>query len=59
MVFCQATRRSNISRVDATRSSAGSSTQRSGGRFAASQPRNSLRNASCSGAYSKFIDQSP
>ncbi len=37
IVFCQATRRSNISRVDATRSSAGSSTQRSGGRFASSQ----------------------
>ena len=59
MVFCQTTRRSNISRVDATRSSAGSSTQRSDGRFAASQPRNSLRNASCSGAYSKSMVYSP
>ena len=56
IAFCHATRRSNISRLDATRSSTGSSTRRSAGRVAASHERNALRNASCSGAYSKFID---
>jgi hypothetical protein len=55
IVFCQATRRSNISRVEATRSSAGSSTHRSGGRFRSSHARNSFRKLSCSGAYSKSM----
>src|SRR5947199_1622578 len=55
IVFCHATRRSNISRLDATRSSTGSSTRRSAGRCAARKARNSLRNASCSGAYSKSM----
>src|SRR6267142_6345970 len=55
MAFCQAQRRSKTSRVDATRSSAGSSTRRSCGRLAASQPRNSLRNASCSAVYVKSM----
>src|SRR5688500_15240374 len=55
IVFCHARRRSNVSRSLATRSSAASSRQRSGGRLAASQPRSCLRNASCSGAYSKSI----
>src|SRR2546427_3561871 len=55
IVFCHATRRSNISRLDATRSSTGSSTRRSAGRCAPRKARNSLRNASCSGAYSKSM----
>src|SRR5919108_4113156 len=59
IAFCQAQRRSNPSRSDATRSSTGSSTTRSGGRLAASQPRNSLRNASCSGVYSKSMVSEP
>src|SRR2546421_6712595 len=56
IVFCHARRRSNVSRSDATRSSAGSSRQRSAGRFAASQPRSSVRNASWAGENSKSID---
>src|SRR5690242_15122199 len=55
IVFCQAQRRSNVARSGATRSSAGSSTHRSRGRFAASQLRNPWRNASCSGVYSKSM----
>src|SRR5207245_2965943 len=55
MAFCHAQRRSNVARSGATRSSAGAATQRSRGRFAASQLRNSLRNASCSGEYSKSM----
>ena len=46
--FCHATRRSNVSRSGATRSSCGSSTRRSVGRFAASHSRISRRKASCS-----------
>src|SRR5439155_599172 len=58
IAFCHATRRSNIARVEATRSSTGSSTRSSAGRFAASQPRNSLRNVSCSSVYSKSMGPS-
>src|SRR3989449_4717803 len=59
MVFCQARRRSKVSRSEATRSSAGSSRHSSGGRGVASQSRNSLRKASGSCAYSKSMAPRP
>ena len=55
IVFCQTHRRSKVSRSDATRSSDASSRHSSGGRFVASQSRNSLRKLSCSTANSKSM----
>src|SRR5690348_10798819 len=55
IVFCQAMRFSSVSRSGATRWSAASSTQISGGRWASSQSRNSARNAACSGLSEKSM----
>src|SRR5215472_14481809 len=57
--FCQAIRLSSVSRSGATRWSAASSTQISGGRFVSSQCRNSLRKAAWSGLSAKFMGRSP
>src|SRR5271167_4285920 len=59
IVFCHAMRFSSVSRSGATRWSAASSTQISGGRFAASHCRNSARNSACSGLSAKSMAPSP
>src|SRR5712671_3941102 len=59
IVFCQAMRFSSVSRSGATRWSAASSTQISGGRCVSSQWRNSARNAACSGLSAKSIGEYP
>src|SRR6202035_6175979 len=57
--FCHAMRFSSVSRSGATRWSAASSTQISGGSFASSQWRNSARKAACSGLSAKSMGIAP